>query len=58
MTGAFRVSEKVGFAIALETNQPMQSKRISLNLNRIELDHQILRIALRIDASERFNTKA
>ena len=36
----------------------MQSKRITLDLNRIELDHQVLRTAIRIDSSKRLNTKA
>jgi len=58
MPGPFGVSEKVVLAMALESHQPMQPQRVPGDLYGIELNHQVLRIARRIDALERLNAKA
>ena len=58
MPRALRISKKIGFAIPLKANKPVQSNRMTIDLNWIELNHQIFGISIRIDSSERLNGKA
>lgn len=58
IAGARRITEKVFHTIFFKTDQPVQSERVAVYLDRIEFDHQIFWIAVRIDYFESLNAEA
>ncbi|MCU0592854.1 MAG: hypothetical protein MUC57_15440 [Desulfobacterales bacterium] len=58
MTGPFGVGKEKMFSIPPEGRQPVPAQRVSGNLNRIKLDHQVLRFRIRVNLPEGFDGEA
>ena len=53
----FRVSKEENLALAAKAHQPMSAEPVTFHLDRVKLDHQILRLAIRVDSFEGLNGK-